>query len=148
MAEPQFRPGFRLSALDVAILLAGATASVYAAGIERWFGVAVAFVVLHFFLFCNVLRMARPLELAWAGLFVVLSATASFGYLTWPSVFAASLLMTVFVAVMQARAPSYHGVGWQRMNPRLPDWWQLSRASDGPTNRKPAGVTPGPAVRT
>src|SRR4051812_47661861 len=61
MAERKFQPGFRLSALDVIVLVVGGVASAYAMTIDRWFGIAIAFVVLHFFLFCNVLRMSRPL---------------------------------------------------------------------------------------
>lgn len=36
-----------------------------------WLGFIVAFVVGHFFVFCNIFRVARPLELAWSGVFVV-----------------------------------------------------------------------------
>ena len=99
--------------------------------VDRWFGFAIAFVVLHFFLFCNVLRMSRPLELIWAGIFAGLAiATISFGLLSWPAVFATSGGVTVMVAVMEALRPSYHGVCWQKLNPRLPEWWQ-STATGG-----------------
>ncbi len=60
MAERKFQPGFRLSGLDVIVLVVGGVASAYAMTVDRWFGIAIAFVVLHFFLFCNVLRMSRP----------------------------------------------------------------------------------------
>jgi hypothetical protein len=32
------------------------------------------------------------------------------------------------VVVAEMLKPSYHGVGWQRINPRLPEWW----AENGP----------------
>ena len=67
--------------------------------IDRWFGIAIAFVVLHFFLFCNVLRMSRPLELIWAGIFAALAiAIISFNLLSWPAVFAISGAATMVVA--------------------------------------------------
>ena len=93
--------------------------------IDGWFGVASAFVILHFFLFCNVLRMSRPLELAWAGIVAAMAvATISFNLLSWPWPFAISLAATFVVAAIEMRRPSYHGVGWKWLNPQLPEWWQ------------------------
>lgn len=132
MAERKFQPGFRLSAIDVVVLVVGGVASAYAVRIDRWFGIAIAFVVLHFFLFCNVLRMSRPLELIWAGIFAALAiATISFALLSWAAVFAISGAVTVIVAVIEARRPSYHGVGWQKVNPCLPEWWRSKAATGG-----------------
>jgi hypothetical protein len=132
MSARSFHPGFRLSATDVAVLLVGCAASAYAATVDRWLAAAVVFVVVHFFLFCNVLRMSRPLELTWAAVFIALSvAAATFAAVPWPAVFSASTLVTVIVAAIEVRRPSYHGVGWQTLNPRLPDWWAARQA--GPT---------------
>ena len=128
MNDGCFQPGFRLSTLDVVVLIAGAAASAYAASIHPPAALAIAFVVVHFFLFCNVLRMARSLELLWAGLFAALAIAAiSFELISWPVVFAASAVGTVILAIVQARMPSYHGVGWQKLNPRLPEWWRSAR---------------------
>ena len=69
-----FAPGLRLSVLDVIILAVGVTATFALATAVWWWGFVVGFVLAHFFLFCNVMRMARPLELAWAAVFVVLAA--------------------------------------------------------------------------
>jgi hypothetical protein len=125
MTERKFQPGFRLSALDVVVLLVGGAASAYVASFNSWLAVAIAFVVLHFFLFCNVLRMSRPLELIWAGIFAGLAVAAiSFNLLSWQAVFAISSLVTVVVATVETRRPSYHGIGWRKLNPRLPEWWQ------------------------
>jgi hypothetical protein len=132
MTERKFQPGFRLSALDVVVLLAGGVASTYAASVDPWFGIAIAFVVLHFFLFCNVLRMSRPLELVWAGMFAGLAITATaFGLLSWPVVLTVSAVVTVVVAIVEMRRPSYHGVGWQKLNPHLPEWWQAAAVRRG-----------------
>ncbi len=129
----KFQPGFRLSPLDVIVLILGGIASAYAMTIDRWFGSAIAFVVLHFFIFCNVLRMSRPLELLWAIIFVALGvASICVNLLSWSAVFAASAIVTVIVVVVEARGPAYHGVGWQKLNPRLPEWW-ASTAAGGRT---------------
>lgn len=132
MPERKFQPGFRLSALDVCILIVGSVASAYAVTVDPWFGIAIAFVVLHFFLFCNVLRMSRPLELIWAGIFVGLAvATISWKLLSWPVAFAIASVVTLIVAVIETRRPSYHGVGWRKLNPRLPEWWESRNAAGG-----------------
>lgn len=125
MTETSFRPGFRISATDIAVILIGALAAAYAVQIEWWMGATIAFVVGHFFLFCNVLRAARPLELAWTACFLALAISAiSTGQPGWLWVFALSLLVTVVVLILQLRRPPYHGVAWQRINPGLPQWWQ------------------------
>ena len=122
---PIFRPGFRLSFTDIVVLAAGAVGSFLVAQMELWFGLAIAFVVLHFFLFCNVFRMPRHLELAWAALFLLLiGSTITMQQPGWPIAFALSLIGAVVLVLFHMRQPSYHGVGWKRVNPRLPQWWQ------------------------
>lgn len=119
-----FRPGFRLSKVDVGVLITGTLGSVLAARFEPPLGAAVAFTVAHFFLFCNVLRMARSLELIWAAFFVLLAGSAILQNIPlWSHTFAAMLVITFILAVLQLRKPSYHGVFWQRINPQLPQWW-------------------------
>lgn len=127
MADPFFSPGFRISATDAAVLIAGAAGSVLAAQVEWWMGIVIGFVVGHFFLFCNVFRVARPLELLWAALFVVLAgSTITLGLPGWPVALTMSLVATLLVIVVQMRKPSYHGVLWQRINPGLPQWWEAN----------------------
>lgn len=72
MNTSTFSPGFRLSTLDIVVLVAGAIGSILDAQVQLWFGMAIAFTVGHFFLFCNVFRMPRPLELAWSAFFLLL----------------------------------------------------------------------------
>ena len=120
----EFAPGFRLSVRDVVVIVIGAVAAVWLASMEPWWGFIVAFVVAHFFLFCNVVRMARSLELAWAATFLALaSSTLLTQSPAWPVTAAVSLAVTVVVVVLQMRKPSYHGLGWQRINPGLREWW-------------------------
>lgn len=135
MARSAFAPGFRLSIVDVVILVVGVVAAVGVGMIDRWAGLAVAWVVGHFFMFCNVLRMARALELAWAGVCAGLMVLAiGLGVVGWPAVFLGSGATTLVLSVVATRMPSYHGVGWRRLNPGLPRWWergQMTETRDG-----------------
>jgi hypothetical protein len=120
-----FSPGFRLSMLDVMVLILGAVASPILAAVIWWWGFVLAFVLVHFFLFCNIVRLARPLELLWAGVFVALAAaTVAWNTPGWFATAVVSLVMTGVVVLVEMRKPSYHGVGWQRINPNLRDWWE------------------------
>src|ERR1700683_2521639 len=125
MNTPAFTPGFRLSTIDVIVLVAGAAAVSALAALDYWaWAFVIAFGLAHFFLFCNIIRMARPLKLAWAGVFVLLAATTiAIDVPGWLVTAAVSLAATVAVVVAEMRKPSYHGVGWQWINPRLPAWW-------------------------
>jgi Na+-transporting NADH:ubiquinone oxidoreductase subunit NqrD len=124
MAESTFSPGFRLSALDVVILVAGAVAATAFAAVDRWTGVAIGFVVAHFFLFCNILRMSRPMELIWAAVFSSLAVCSIQKLTPWAWTFGISVGIAVIVGIIETRRPSYHGVGWKRLNPKLPEWWE------------------------
>lgn len=125
MPSREFSPGFRLSLTDALVLVAGAAGSIAAARAEWWMGLIVGFAVGHFFLFCNVFRVARHLELLWSALFVALSAcTIITGQPGWDVTIAATLVATLLVIVTQVRQPSYHGVAWQRFNPGLLQWWE------------------------
>lgn len=120
-----FAPGFRLSMIDVFVLISGVVATTYYSYEETWWiGRIIGFVVAHFFLFCNVFRMSRPLELIWASIFTVLAGlTISTDIPGWGVTIAVSLCATFVLVVIEMRRPSYHGVGWKRINPRLPEWW-------------------------
>lgn len=123
--ETTFRPGFRISAIDVGVLVAGGIGSWFTAGIDASLGIAIAFVVAHFFLFCNVVRMGRSLELCWAGLFVLLAAATQLaGIPGWIATFTIMLVCTVVFVALQMRDPSYHCAFWERINPDLPTWWE------------------------
>ena len=120
----KFQPGFRLSEMDVGILLLGLCGSVLLARWDERLGLALLFVLAHFFLFCNVLRMSRPLELIWAVLFVLLAgSTFTFGVPSWNYSLAGMLVVTLILAFIQILLPSYHGVLWRKINPNLEQWW-------------------------
>jgi len=71
----------------------------------------VATVVLHFFLFCNVFRVRRALELIWSGIFLANVAVFAFiGHIDGALVLLCQLPVTVAVILMEVRSPRYHGV--------------------------------------
>ena len=125
LSRPEFKPGVRLSALDVCVLICGTVGSVVAWQWVWWVGFVIAFVVAHFFLFCNVFRMSRPLELVWAAAFVALAGSTVVSEAPgWIVTVVGSLVVTVAVIAIEMRRPSYHGIAWERLNPRLPQWWE------------------------
>ena len=125
MAVAKFSPGFRISSLDLFVLVAGVAGVVALGAVTWWYGLVVGIVLAHFFLFCNVFRVSRPLELLWAGAFVALTAaTVLWGVPGWWPTTIGSLCVAALVVAVEMRKPSYHGVGWQRVNPGLPGWWE------------------------
>lgn len=123
-----FRPGFRLSEIDIGVLLLGILTSVLIARFDESLAVALLFTLGHFFMFCNVLRMGRPLELVWAVLFVLLAgSTILNGFPSWSYTLYAMLAVTAILALVQVLQPSYHGVFWRQLNPNLPQWWAVNR---------------------
>jgi hypothetical protein len=140
MPAPRFQPGFRISVIDVAVLVIAAVAAAVTWSVLPALAAVIAFVVLHFFLFCNIARVSRPLELAWAAVFVLLGlSTTLTEWPGWPMTFGLTLVATVIVVAIELRRPSYHGIAWQRVNPALPEWWaaqqgnaESSGAGDGP----------------
>jgi hypothetical protein len=132
MKPSAFVPGFRFSVVD-GFVLVGSTAGALLLSMSIWWqGFVLGYVVAHFFLFCNVVRMARPLELLWGGVFVTLAgATIAMDVPGWLATTAVSLGVTVIVVVIEIRKPSYHGIGWKRINPGLPAWWEARTAKQG-----------------
>ena len=108
-----FKPGFRLSLFDVMVLIAGMIGAFVLGAQVWWLGVVIGFVVGHFFLFCNVSRIARKPELIWAAVFTGLTAsTISFGMPDWIVTFPVSLLVALVLIYIETRRPHYHGIGW------------------------------------
>jgi len=125
MVSPRFNPGFRLSALDITVLVIASLAAAVLYHVDEAISFCLLFVIGHFFLFCNVFRLPRPLELIWAVVFAASAASTMVWALPgWPLTGALTLLATVVVITIQIRRASYHGVAWQKLNPELPEWFQ------------------------
>ncbi len=130
MNSRKFAPGFRLSVVDVTVLIAGAGLTMALMKPLGWSALAVLFVVLHFFLFCNVFRISRPPELIWAGVFVALAfPTILYGVPGWLPTVVICLGLSAGLIIRETRKPSYHGIGWQRLNPGLREWWEKRQES-------------------
>lgn len=120
----EFKPGFRFSTLDAVILLVASCLAFFLHSYNYLYSVLIVFVVLHFFLFCNVVRMSRIPELIWASFFLCIF----YFYLRSP-VFSFNIALISCVSVttilvsLELRKPSYHGVFWQKFNPKLPEWF-------------------------
>ncbi len=124
MKNREFSPGFRCSTLDAVVLAVGILASFAVGRQGGWMSFVIPYVVGHVFLFCNVFRITRRLELLWAAVFVGLaSLTVTSGRPGWPATIAVSFTVTVAVIGLALRRPSYHGIGWRRLNPELHSWW-------------------------
>lgn len=83
----------------------------------------LALVAGHFFLFCNVFRVRRRLELGWAIVFLINSgAWLWWGRLEWLNVLACQLPITVGCIGAEVRSRQYHGLFARRVNPNLDDY--------------------------
>jgi hypothetical protein len=138
--KPAFAPGCRCSTTDGIVLFIGAAATIITATFDSTIAFAIAFPIIHFFIFCNVIRMARPLELIWAALYLALASTTTLtGHPGWFVTGGVLALLTVVLIAVEMRKPSYHGVFWQRINPQLPDWWGVAHPM---TKKRGQSVTP------
>lgn len=142
MSKPPFVPGFQLSVLDVVVLILAVIGTYVLGRYSWWAGLIILFVVGHFFLFCNVFRIARKSELIWAGTFEVLTASTIFLDIPgWIVTITSSLLLTTLLVVLEMRKPGYHGIFWQRINPRLHEYWNAKQEIAPPENEG-APITP------
>ncbi|WP_147378811.1 hypothetical protein [Motilimonas pumila] len=121
----QFNPGFRLSKIDIGIIVS----SLVAAGALYKYSGALSFIVLfviaHFFLFCNVTRMSRIPELIWSGIFIsAVSSSLKMGVPSLEIAIGISLVATIVLVAIEIRKPSYHGIFWQKVNPNLEEWFE------------------------
>ena len=122
----QVRPrtcGFRLSRIDVIVLLFAALIGVGGFSPTYGFSLFVPFVVVHFFLFCNVFRIRRKPEFVWGALFVLnCIAWITSGHVSISAIIGTQFVVTVFIISNELRMPSYHGVLARRINPRIDDY--------------------------
>lgn len=131
-SERRFQPGCRLSREDVLVMLVAIFMALGIAFSTVALSAYIVFVVAHFFLFRNVFRISRPSEVIWAGAFSVLVYCSVLGnWFAWLTVLLLMLPITVTVIGWELRKPSYHGLGWQRFNPDLENWWNATRVAAG-----------------
>ena len=115
--------GFRFFATDALVLMAGAVGTWVLARQDFPLWWMVPCVVGHFFLFCNVFRVRRSYELAWAALFLVNTGwRLNQGAFGWNPTLLWQLPVTLVVLLAEIRSPRYHGIGAQRLNPKLEEY--------------------------
>jgi len=119
-----FNPGFRLSFIDIIVLILGMSLSIALYSIIPFASLVILFVIGHFFLFCNIVRMSRIPELIWASSFIILAgSTLLYGLFSWLTVALISLIITVLLVFLETHKPGYHGILWQKLNPNLKQWY-------------------------
>ena len=107
---------------DACLLLPGAVVVMLG---EPNLRIIAGMAVGHFFLFCNVFRIRTKFELIWTAVFILLSsANLAFGRPGWPATIGISGACAAALVAIEMRNPGYHGVGWKRLNPKLPEWWE------------------------
>jgi hypothetical protein len=112
--------GFRYSFLDALVLILGAGATWLLWDLGPLVAAVPAVALVHFFLFCNVFRVHRRLELVWAGALLVNAAVwFAAGSFTWVNVLAVQTPLTAGVVAFEMCMPRYHGVFAHAINPRL-----------------------------
>jgi len=113
--------GFRFSTGDAVAIAVFGGAAVALAGAGSELGWLLTVASVHFFLFCNVFRIARPLELTWAGLFVLTTGLWAWNDagLSWVKVLLCQLPLSGTVLWLGIRSPCYHGILADRLNPKL-----------------------------
>ena len=112
------RCGFRFSWTDALVIVIGAAATWLLRGVLGEMVWLIPVVVVHFFLFCNVLRIRRSFELVWAVALVFnFFAWQLAGRFLWWNVLGAQSLLTVVLIVAEMRSRRYHGIGCAWINP-------------------------------
>jgi hypothetical protein len=118
-----FRPGFRISVLDVFFLVGLSFLSLTVWLFDAGLALLIFLPAGAFFLFCNVFRIRRVPELLWTLAYLPLAAWA---YLSEIGLSAPILLLVGWAAALignDVRHPGYHGVFWKQWNPTLPEWF-------------------------
>lgn len=120
----RFQPGFRLSVTDLVVMVVGASGAFLLSRIDSNLAFVVGFVVVHFFLFCNVFRLSRPPELIWATSFTLsAAATITLSWPGWTTTFVGAAALSALLIAREMGKPHYHGIWWRRLNPTLESWW-------------------------
>lgn len=123
MSRPPRTWGMRFSPADAAAIAVGAGATAFLWPRSRELALLVPFTLGHFFLFCNVFRVARKPELLWAAAFLANYALWSLaGSFSWAGVCAVQFPLTAFLLWRETRLARYHGIFADRWNPRLAEY--------------------------
>jgi hypothetical protein len=105
--------GFRFSFIDaIAIVVCFAVVGVLlpVLGNIVWI---IPIVLGHFFLFCNLFRIPRFLELFWSGIFLLnVGFWFSIDQFSWIMILETQFLPTVVIILLAILRKDYHGIGY------------------------------------
>lgn len=129
--DRRFSPGFRFSQRDavvilVALVLALTLYEAYPLGTYT-----IGFVVAHFFIFCNIVRLNRLSEIIWATVFGMLGILFLYGVVAISLVYWGAIGLSAILIGVEACRPCYHGVFWKILNPNLPQWFSQCTTKAG-----------------
>ena len=112
------KPGFRLSVVDVIFLIISGIATYILYPYLLSFIWIIPLVVGHFFLFCNVFRVRRNLELLWATVFCANIIAHFYTHFSWKTVLAVQIPTTIIIVIAQIRDKNYRGIfyKWKKAN--------------------------------
>lgn len=121
LTTSQHRPfGFRLSLVDVLVLVVSTAVTIWLwrQNFPAWW--LVPMVIGHFFLFCNVIRLRRNLELFWAVVFLGnVGWWMAQGSLDWQMPLVWQLPLTLALVLIEMKSSRYHGIAARKLNPQL-----------------------------
>lgn len=112
------KPGFRLSTVDVIFLVfSGITTYILHPYLLSFIWI-IPLVVGHFFLFCNVFRVRRNLELLWATVFCANIIVHFYTHFSWKTVLAVQIPTTIIIVIAQIQDKNYRGIfyKWKKAN--------------------------------
>ena len=121
----EFQPGVRAGRYDAALLVVVGGVCVFGFAGAPFLTALGLYVLVQFFLFCNVFRVPLWLELGWASVFLYAFSRAQFpldAEAAW-SLMRTLVASGIVVIAIATRLPLYHGICWERLNPRLPERW-------------------------
>lgn len=113
---------------DATILIAALPLAFFTYSYSLTYSVLMIFVILHFFLFCNIVRMSRIPELIWATFFLLMFYVhLKLSAITFFQALASCMSVTFILIFLEVKKPGYHGVFWKKFNPNLPEWFSENK---------------------
>jgi len=124
-----FNPGFRISLLDMGVLIMSLSLAFFMAYYDKLYAIMILYVVGHFFLFCNIIRISRKPEFIWAVFFIGLNFLHYlYAIPSYPVLLVIMSCLTLLLVILEIKSPAYHGILWEKLNPNLPHWYQNLRS--------------------
>lgn len=113
---PSRAPGARLAVSDLGVIAGGVAATLWLRGLVPELAWLPAFVLGHFFLFCNLVRLRTRRELTWCAVFVAnFLGHVALGRLEGASVLAWQAPLTLALVGLEVRSPGYRGIFCDRL---------------------------------